>query len=134
MRFSVIVLPAGSKRRKRYASESAGSIVAPNALSELQLSHSTLAPDIAGPRVYTLKELLQSYLRAGHRHRPIVPLRLPGEAARAVRGGANLAPDHAVGRRTWEEFLAERMSTPGANRDRSGKRINPCFEAKVAVP
>jgi uncharacterized protein YbjT (DUF2867 family) len=78
-----------------------------------------LAPDIAGPRVYTLKELLQSYLRARHRHRPIVPLRLPGEAARAVRGGANLAPDHAVGRRTWEEFLAERMSAPGATRDRS---------------
>ncbi|MBM0224297.1 MULTISPECIES: hypothetical protein [Micromonospora] len=24
------------------------------------------------------------------------------------RGGANLAPEQAVGRRTWEEFLAER--------------------------
>jgi len=25
-----------------------------------------------------------------------------------VRDGANLAPDRAVGRRTWEEFLADR--------------------------
>ena len=24
----------------------------------------------------------------------------------ANRGGANLAPDHATGRRTWEDFLA----------------------------
>jgi hypothetical protein len=38
-----------------------------------------------------------------------VPIRLPGKAARAFRAGANLAPDRAVGRRTWEEFLAERV-------------------------
>ncbi len=29
-------------------------------------------------------------------------------AARAFRAGANLAPDHAVGRMTWEEFLERR--------------------------
>jgi hypothetical protein len=28
---------------------------------------------------------------------------------KAVRDGANLAPGRAVGRRTWEEFLAERV-------------------------
>ena len=37
---------------------------------------------------------------------------VPQLAARAVRDGANLAPgsavNRAVGRRTWEEFLAER--------------------------
>jgi len=26
------------------------------------------------------------------------------------RSGANLAPERAVGQRTWEEFLAERAS------------------------
>jgi hypothetical protein len=26
------------------------------------------------------------------------------------RSGANLAPEQAVGRRTWEEFLSERLS------------------------
>jgi hypothetical protein len=30
-----------------------------------------------------------------------------GRAALAHRSGANLAPERAVGRRTWEEFLAE---------------------------
>jgi hypothetical protein len=43
------------------------------------------------------------------KRRPIVPMPLPGKAARAVREGANLAPDRAVGRRTWEEFLAARV-------------------------
>jgi hypothetical protein len=39
-----------------------------------------------------------------------VPVWLPGKAARAFREGANLAPEQAVGHRTWEEFLAERVS------------------------
>jgi uncharacterized protein YbjT (DUF2867 family) len=67
-----------------------------------------LVPDFAGPRVYEMAELVRSYLRATHRRRPILPIRVPGKAARAIRAGANLAPDQAVGRRTWEEFLAER--------------------------
>ena len=54
-------------------------------------------------------ELVRGYLRAGHKHRALVPLRLPGKAARAFRAGANLAPDRAVGRRTWEGFLAEQV-------------------------
>jgi uncharacterized protein YbjT (DUF2867 family) len=69
-----------------------------------------LVPDIAGPRVYPLAELLRSYLKAGHKHRALVPVRLPGKAARAFRSGANLAPDRAVGHRTWEDFLAERVA------------------------
>ena len=77
-----------------------------------------LVPDIAGPRVYEMRDLLRGYLSAGHKRRPIVPIRLPGKAAAAVRAGANLAPDHAVGRRTWEEFLAERITSSGANSDR----------------
>jgi uncharacterized protein YbjT (DUF2867 family) len=66
-------------------------------------------PDLAGPRVYRMDELVRSYLRATHRRRLIMPVRLPGKAARAMRAGANLAPEHAVGHRSWEEFLAERL-------------------------
>lgn len=68
-----------------------------------------LVSDMAGPRVYAMAELVRSYLRARGKHRVLVPMRLPGKAARAFRAGANLAPDRAVGRRTWEEFLAERV-------------------------
>jgi uncharacterized protein YbjT (DUF2867 family) len=70
---------------------------------------SGLVPDLAGPRGYELAELLRGYLRAAHRRRPVVRVPVPGRAARALRAGANLAPDRAVGRRTWEEFLADRM-------------------------
>lgn len=77
-----------------------------------------LVPDMGGPRVYSMAGLLRSYLQARHLHRPFLPVRLPGKAARAVRDGANLAPDRAVGRKTWEEFLAERV-------DESSRDIAP---------
>jgi uncharacterized protein YbjT (DUF2867 family) len=68
-----------------------------------------LVPDMAGPRVYGLADLLRTYLRARGKRRLILPVRLPGKAARALRDGANLAPDRAVGHRTWEDFLADRV-------------------------
>ena len=63
-------------------------------------------PDIAGPTVYEAVELSRTYLKAMHKRRVMVQVRIPGGAAAAVRAGANLATDSAVGRRTWEEFLA----------------------------
>ena len=71
-----------------------------------------LVPDLAGPRQYGMDEMIRSYLHATGRRRPILPVRLPGRAARAVRDGALLAPDRAVGHRTWEEFLADRLAGP----------------------
>ncbi|HKT39515.1 MAG TPA: NAD(P)H-binding protein [Ktedonobacterales bacterium] len=72
-----------------------------------------LAPDIAGPKVYQTDELIGEYLRASHKRRPIIPVWLPGKAARAVRSGVILASDRAVGRRTWEDFLSETVGSPG---------------------
>jgi uncharacterized protein YbjT (DUF2867 family) len=69
-----------------------------------------LVPDIAGPRVYPTANLIRSYLAATHRRRPLLPIRLPGRAARALRAGANLPLGGAVGSRTWEEFLADRLA------------------------
>src|ERR671916_150321 len=80
-------------------------------LVELTLGEpSGLVPEMGGPRIYGAAELLRGYLRATQRRRLIVPLWLPGKAARAFRAGANLAPEQAVGHRTWEEFLAENLS------------------------
>lgn len=79
-------------------------------MAELALgTPSGLADDIAGPHIYGMDELLRSYLTASHRRRLLVPVRLPGKAAEAIRAGANLAPAHAVGTRTWESFLIERL-------------------------
>jgi uncharacterized protein YbjT (DUF2867 family) len=80
-------------------------------LAELALGPPAgLVPDLAGPRVYPMADLVRAYLRASGRRRPILPLPLPGRAARAIRSGANLAPDRAVGHVTWEEFLAGQLA------------------------
>jgi uncharacterized protein YbjT (DUF2867 family) len=63
-------------------------------------------PDIAGPKIHDAEYLLRSYLAAVGKRRWIVNIPVGGGAAAAIRAGANLAPDHAVGQRTWEEFLA----------------------------
>jgi uncharacterized protein YbjT (DUF2867 family) len=100
-RLPVIPVPAGFRFQPVDAGEVAARLV------ELTLgTPAGLVPDMAGPRVYELSGLLRGYLRARRKHRAIVPLRLPGKAARAFRAGANLAPERAVGRRTWEEFLS----------------------------
>jgi uncharacterized protein YbjT (DUF2867 family) len=69
-------------------------------------------PDLVGPQVYGMKELVRSYLDVTGRHRLTVPVRLPGKAGRAYRAGDNLArrPGSSVGTRTWEDFLAEATS------------------------
>ncbi len=69
------------------------------------------APAIAGPKPYTVDELLRSYLKAVGKWRWLLPVSVPGGAAVAIRGGANLAPDRAVGTRTWEDYLAELIAS-----------------------
>ncbi|GAA0960565.1 NAD(P)H-binding protein [Kribbella koreensis] len=68
-----------------------------------------LVPDIAGPTIYTLKEIIGSYLTATHRRRPLLPIHFPGKAPRAFRAGVNLAPANATGTHTWESFLTDRV-------------------------
>jgi len=70
---------------------------------------SGLVPDIGGPRLYTTRQLVRGYLKATGRERPLVSISLPGQAAQALREGANVAPEHASGRRTWEAFLAKHL-------------------------
>jgi uncharacterized protein YbjT (DUF2867 family) len=102
----VVPIPAGFRFQPVDADDVAARLV------ELTLGEpSGLVPDMGGPRVYSAADLFRGYLRASKRRpRPIVPVWIPGKAARAFRAGANLAPEQAVGHRTWEEFLAERLS------------------------
>ncbi len=113
----VIPAPTGVRFQPVDAGEVAARLV------ELSLGEpSGLVPDIAGPRVYGMDELIRSYLRATHRHRLILPVRLPGKAASALRAGANLAPERAVGHRTWENFLSERLRSDRSEPDGSAAR------------
>ncbi|MFF5311432.1 SDR family oxidoreductase [Streptomyces massasporeus] len=71
---------------------------------------SGLVPDLAGPHLYDLAALARPYLRLTGRRRPMLPVRIPGKAGRAYRAGANLTTAGAEeAKRTWEEFLAERL-------------------------
>ena len=69
-------------------------------------------PDLAGPRTYEMADLLRLYLRATGRRRLVVRVPTFGRAAAAVRGGAVLAPERAVGQLSWEDFLVRRVGDP----------------------
>ncbi|TDD91058.1 NAD-dependent epimerase/dehydratase family protein [Actinomadura darangshiensis] len=67
-------------------------------------------PDLAGPKVYGMRELAGGYLEARGKRRPKMPVRIPGKAGRAYRAGDNMTLEGADhGTRTWEDFLAERL-------------------------
>jgi len=113
----IVPLPAGTRFQPVDADEVA------DALAELALgAPAGQAPDIAGPKIYDAESLLRSYLVAIGKRRPILKIRMPGAAAAAIRDGANLAPDRAVGRRTWEEFLASDVLKPSVARVAADRR------------
>jgi uncharacterized protein YbjT (DUF2867 family) len=69
--------------------------------------------ELAGPSVYGLGDLVRSYLEARGKRRPLMPMRMPGKAGKAYRAGDNLAlQGNEIGKRTWEEFLTERVKQP----------------------
>jgi uncharacterized protein YbjT (DUF2867 family) len=106
-RLPVVPVPSGWRFQPVDAGEVADRLV------ELALGPPAgLVPALGGPRAYELAELVRGDLRAHGRHRPVLPVWTPGKAAKAFRAGANLAPDRAVGRRTWEEFLAAQERAP----------------------
>jgi hypothetical protein len=70
-------------------------------------------PDLAGPTVYSMADLMRGYPRASGKRRLLIPVRMPGQAGRAYRAADNLTLDGAtIGTRTWEAFLAERIPMP----------------------
>lgn len=67
-------------------------------------------PDLGGPAVRPMTELARVWLDARGSQRRVLPVRLPGAVARGYRAGGHLAPEHAEGRITFEEFLAARSA------------------------
>jgi uncharacterized protein YbjT (DUF2867 family) len=105
----VVPVPSGWRFQPIDSSEVAGRLV------ELALGQPAgLVSPMGGPRVHDMADLVRSYLHASGRRRPIMRVPLPGKAAAAFRGGANLALDHTVGERTWEEFLADELNSSAA--------------------
>jgi uncharacterized protein YbjT (DUF2867 family) len=113
-RLPVVPVPAGFAVQPIDADEVAARLV------ELTLGEPAgRVPDMAGPQVTSWAGLLRGYLRASHRRRWVVPVRIPG--TRAVRAGGLLpGPGHAVGRRTWEQFLTASLQTGAAGATQTG--------------
>ncbi|MGY0066141.1 SDR family oxidoreductase [Streptomyces sp. QTS137] len=72
--------------------------------------------DMGGPKVRTFESLARSYLEAAGRRRAVVGVPLRGAAYRAFRAGGHLAPEHAVGKGTFEDFLTARAERARAGR------------------
>lgn len=66
-------------------------------------------PDMGGPEVLPFAELARTYLRAIGQHRRLLAVPLAGKAYRGFRAGGHLTPERAVGKVTFEEFLAKRL-------------------------
>ncbi|MER5431545.1 NAD(P)H-binding protein [Streptomyces sp. NPDC002588] len=99
----VMVLPAGVRDQPVEVAEVA------DRLAELAGgAPAGRAEDMAGPEVRTFESLARAFLRASGRRRAVVHVPLWGAAYRGFRAGGHLAPERAVGKRTFEEYLAAR--------------------------
>jgi uncharacterized protein YbjT (DUF2867 family) len=78
-------------------------------------------PDLGGPEIRSTADLARSYLTARGLHRPVLAVRIPGAAFAGFGRGGHLAPEHAVGRKTFTQFLAGRFGSgePPGSRSRS---------------
>ncbi|WP_419998422.1 SDR family oxidoreductase [Streptomyces boninensis] len=66
--------------------------------------------DMGGPEVIGGRELAAAVLKAAGRRRALVPVALPGKIYRSFRAGGHLAPEQAVGKVTFAEYLAARRT------------------------
>jgi uncharacterized protein YbjT (DUF2867 family) len=69
------------------------------------------APDIAGPEILTLGEMAKVWMNAQGIHKPIVNLPLPGKVAADFRSGMLTAPDRAVGKITWAQWVEQKYGS-----------------------
>ena len=67
-----------------------------------------IAPDLAGPRVESMPELVRRWLRHTGSKGPVLTVPLPGRFGRGIRSDAILPGAGAtIGRQTFDEWLAE---------------------------
>jgi uncharacterized protein YbjT (DUF2867 family) len=69
------------------------------------------AVDMGGPETLGFRDIMRKYLRAVNKHRPVVAVPIPGKAMAGFRAGYNLAPEHADGRITFDEWLAKKVAS-----------------------
>lgn len=104
----VVPLPAGVRDQPIEVTEVAGR------LAELAAgAPAGRVEDMGGPETRSLESLARAYLKATGRRRAMVNVPLWGKAYGAFRGGGHLTPERAVGKGTFEEYLAGRFGRGG---------------------
>ncbi|KOU74354.1 nucleoside-diphosphate sugar epimerase [Streptomyces sp. MMG1533] len=64
--------------------------------------------DMGGPEVRSFDSLARAYLKATGRKRAVVNVPLAGRTYREFRAGGHLTPERAVGKGSFEDYLAAR--------------------------
>jgi uncharacterized protein YbjT (DUF2867 family) len=88
------------------------------------------APDFGGAQVRSISDLAQSYLAMAGKHRIRLPIWLPGKVFRAYRAGGHLAPDHAQGTVTFEQYLSEQFAAGAVPYAGALRAYLPLFRSK----
>lgn len=68
-------------------------------------------PDMAGPEVLRVGDMIRTWLKIRGIRKPVVNLPLPGATFNAYRRGLNTEPNRAVGKITWAEWVAREYDT-----------------------
>lgn len=77
-------------------------------------------PDVAGPEVLTLEEMLRAWMEAREMNKPVLHVPVPGGLSKGFRAGHNTAPDNKIEGMTWAEYLTSRF--PARSMDEKTKR------------
>ncbi|MFF1809931.1 SDR family oxidoreductase [Streptomyces sp. NPDC058251] len=73
-----------------------------------------MAPELAGPRVEQMVDMVRRLLRARHQRRPLLPVKLPGATGAAMTGDGLLPTGQCVrGSQTFDAWLAENVAQGG---------------------
>lgn len=101
-RLPMALLPTDFKFQTIAPVEAARSV-----LEAVQAGPGEMFPDVGGPEVFTLGDMLRPWLAARGERRWVARLPIPGQVGDGFRQGFNTVPGNRYGKITWQEWLAE---------------------------
>ena|SRR5918999_2291082 len=92
-------------------------------LAELALGEPAgRVPDMGGPQVERLDDLMRAFLAVTRRRKPMLNVPIPGKVAKAFKAGGHLLESGVTGSRTFAEFLNANVRPDGT--------VDPPYDVK----